>query len=251
MVQIIIFFKNHAFWKQTLEFTNHHVYIFNGTKTDLTNWNVKVIPCSYNFWRKGQKPVQALKTIHVHWAGTQTMNPYTVPVLRGQHDCFKHCRLVAELQHSLFRNKYERWWYTACVWVCGLAPLVCFVLLFLRLHLFLSVSNTCKGKEEMIMPFSCLLITIGYIFHINYYSHLKFLLSAVFLYFFIILQKWCIYCSSNYTSIYEVVNWAPHPCQSENLKQIVCTYKLIYLFNLYIFLLIYFDILAWQRYLLF
>ncbi|KAB1275288.1 Eyes absent-like protein 4 [Camelus dromedarius] len=39
------------------------------------------------------------------------MNPYAVPVLRGQHDCFKHCRLVAELQHPLLRNKNKTHMY--------------------------------------------------------------------------------------------------------------------------------------------
>lgn len=68
---------------------------------------------------KGWKVVPALKMTQVHSADLQTMNSYTVPVLRGQHDCFKHSRLAAELQHPLFRNKYESRWYTACVWVCG------------------------------------------------------------------------------------------------------------------------------------
>lgn len=149
-VQIVRLLKNPCTLGSDLEFTPHHVYIFNWTKTDLINSNGK--PASaVTILAKRSETSASIEVTHVRWAGVQTMNPYAVPVLRGQHDCFKHCRLVAELQRPLFRNKYDSMVHCMRlrVWI---ALLVCFLLLFPCLHLF-SVFSACE-KET----WTCLLV---------------------------------------------------------------------------------------------
>lgn len=106
---------------------------------------------------KDRKVVPALKITQVHSAALQTLNSYTVPVLRGQHDCFKHSRLAAELQHPLFCNKYASRWYTACVWVCGfdLWFAVCYCL-YVCPSILHSIFRSKSEKSKQAVVKSCL-----------------------------------------------------------------------------------------------